>query len=317
MGFDALLGNDRLKENLCRSVSRGRIAHFYLISGPEGAGKHTLAGLLAAAILCKSPEKPCTTCPACRKVLSGTHPDFITVDDPEKKTVPVDLIRQARADVYVQPNEADRKIYLFPRAQDMGIPGQNALLKILEEPPPYGVFLLLTDNADKLLPTVRSRCVELALRALPDSLLHSRLSRDFPQASSEQIGGAIARSGGWLGQAARLLAENSAADPHTEGFAHAYAARSAMGLLQTLVPMERWKRDQLLPVLEQWLALLQSALVCRGGIKAISPLAHSLSTARSSQELLTGIRHLQKAIEYTQGNVSVAAVCGYLEWALR
>ena len=90
-----------------------------------------------------------------------------------------------------------------------------------------------------------------------------------------------------------------------------------MELLQVLVPMEKWKRDQFLPILEQWIQILESALVSRAGMQAISPAAHSLSTARSSQELMDGIRHLQKAIEYTQGNISVAAVCGYLEWALR
>ena len=168
MGFDALLGNDRLKQNLTRSLSKGHVSHFYLISGPEGSGKHTLAKLLAAAILCQGEDKPCGRCTPCRKVMDGSHPDFITVDDPEKKTVTVDLIRQARADVYIQPNESEYKIYMFPRAQDMGLPGQNALLKILEEPPKYGVFLLLTDNPDKLLPTVRSRCTELNMQALPE-----------------------------------------------------------------------------------------------------------------------------------------------------
>ena len=175
MGFDALLGNDRLKQNLTRSLSKGHVSHFYLISGPEGSGKHTLAKLLAAAILCQGEDKPCGRCTPCRKVMDGSHPDFITVDDPEKKTVTVDLIRQARADVYIQPNESEYKIYLFPRAQDMGLPGQNALLKILEEPPKYGVFLLLTDNPDKLLPTVRSRCTELNMQALPEDVLRSHL----------------------------------------------------------------------------------------------------------------------------------------------
>ena len=144
MGFETLLGNDRLKQNLTESLAKKHISHFYLISGPEGSGKHMLAKLLAAAILCQGSEKPCGVCNSCRKVRDGNHPDFITVDDPEKKTVSVDLIRQARADIYVQPNESDYKIYLFPRAQDMGLPGQNALLKVLEEPPKYGVFLLLT-----------------------------------------------------------------------------------------------------------------------------------------------------------------------------
>ena len=123
MGFETLLGNDQLKANLAESLAKGRISHFYLISGPKGSGKHTLAKLLAAAILCRGHRKPCGSCDPCRKVFSGNHPDFITVDDPEKKTVTVDLIRQARSDIYVQPNESDHKIYLFPRAQDMGLPG--------------------------------------------------------------------------------------------------------------------------------------------------------------------------------------------------
>ena len=74
MGFESFLGNARLKENLTASLARGNISHFYLISGPKGSGKHTLAKLLACAILCRGTEKPCETCDPCRKVLSGNHP---------------------------------------------------------------------------------------------------------------------------------------------------------------------------------------------------------------------------------------------------
>ena len=157
MGFEALLGNRQLKDNLISSLRRGRASHFYLISGPAGSGKHTLARLLAAALQCEDPQAPCGVCHACRKVLSGNHPDYITVEDPEHKKVAVKIVRQIRDDMFIRPNEGKKKIYLFP--QELGIEGQNALLKILEEPPGYGVFILLAENAEQLLTTVRSRSV--------------------------------------------------------------------------------------------------------------------------------------------------------------
>ena len=317
MGFEELLGNERLRDNLSSSIARGRISHFYLISGPAGSGKHTLARLLAAAILCRGSRKPCGECAPCRKVRGGSHPDFICVDDPEKKTVPVELIRQARSDIYIQPNESDHKIYLFPRAQDMGIPSQNALLKVLEEPPAYGVFILLTDNPEKLLPTVRSRCTELALQPLPEALLRRTLAQDFPDAGQDAIRSAMERSGGYLGQARALLEEGAAVSPQTEGFVRSFAGRDTMGLLQVLVPMEKWKRDQLIPELQQWTQLLENALACRSGLSAASPMVAELCSRRSAQDLLAAIRDLQKATEYAQGNVSPAAVCGWLAWTLR
>ncbi|MBQ5790868.1 MAG: AAA family ATPase, partial [Thermoguttaceae bacterium] len=78
MSFETLLGNDRLKKNLTESLARGHISHFYLISGPKGSGKHTLANLLAEAILCEGSRKPCGNCAHCRKMRSHNHPDFIT-----------------------------------------------------------------------------------------------------------------------------------------------------------------------------------------------------------------------------------------------
>ena len=316
MGFETLLGNDRLKENLTVSLSKGRVSHFYLISGPAGSGKRTLAKLLAAAILCQGRDKPCGVCGPCRKALKNEHPDFITIDDPEKKTVPVDLIRKARADIYIQPNESDYKIYLFPRAQDMGLPGQNALLKVLEEPPKYGVFILLTDNPEKLLPTVRSRCTELALTSVPEKQMRQHLTLKYPKASAADIAAAIMRSGGWLGQAQELL-EGGEIPPQTADFVRSFAARDTMGLVNVLVPMEKWKRDALMDLLTDWQMLLEDALACRAGLPSTSPLARELSQGRTAPELMQALKALQKAAQYAQGNVSPAAVCGWLAWELR
>jgi DNA polymerase-3 subunit delta' len=297
------------------SASKNRFAHFYLISGPKGSGKHTLARLLAAALMCEEAHRPCMQCSACRKILAGTHPDFITVDDPEHKNVAVRIIREARESIFIRPNEGSRKIYLFP--QTMGIEGQNALLKVLEEPPAYGVFIILSDNPENLLPTVRSRCTELQLNAVEPKVLKPWLAEKFPKASAEELDAAIRRSGGYPGQAEALLSGGEDLPAEVEALAKCYAARNSLGMAQVLVPMEKWKRDQALPVFAAWQSLFQEGLVCRSGVPAVSPAAKTLAANRSSKDLLAAVEIMRKAIEYTQGNVSVAAVCGWLVHALR
>ena len=315
MGFSQLLGNERLKENLTASLSRGHISHCYLISGPRGAGKHTLARLLAAAILCQGSGRPCLSCNPCRKVMENIHPDFITVEDPEHKTVAVKIVRQMRDDMFIRPNESDYKIYLFP--QELGIEGQNALLKILEEPPKHGVFILLSDNPEKMLPTVRSRCTELKLQALSRQALHRQLRMDFPQAQEADLEAAALRSGGFLGQAREILEAGDTVSPQTEGFLRGFAGRDGLELVRTLAPMEKWKRDQLVEILQTWLELAEMALASRTGGSPAPAAARALSESRSSTEIMHLIRHLKLALDYAQSNVSPAAICGYLSWAIR
>ena len=317
MGFERLLGNEHIKANLEMSLEKGHISHFYLISGPEGSGKHTLADLLAAAILCQGAHKPCGSCTPCRKVREKVHPDYITIDDPEKKTVPVDLIREARADIYIQPNESEHKIYLFPRAQDMGLPGQNALLKVLEEPPSYGVFILLTTNADALLPTVRSRCTELRMQPLPGNLLRGVLEQEYTGVSAEAISAAAERGGGFLGQAKRLLDEDGQVRQETARLVDALCKKDVLLLMQLLVPLEKSKRDALAELLQDWQMLLENALTASCGMRTVSDQARRLAAALDSRTLHRQYTLVRKAREYTLGNVSPAAVCGYLEWALR
>lgn len=314
MPFSALLGNARIKDNLTAALQQGKLAHFYLISGPVGFGKKTLARLLAAAAMCENPDKPCGKCPHCRKALASVHPDVIWVEDAEHKAVPVRLIRQMREDIFIRPNEAERKVYIFP--QEMGLEGQNALLKVLEEPPAYGLFLLLAENPEKILPTVRSRCVELKMQALPPEMMKPALLAAFPQAERTALDGAIARSGGALGQAMVLLADNLSDDPRTADFVAALCGRDTLTLARTLVPMEKLKRDALIPLLQRWTALTEEALAQRCGGQSVSALSQTLAQARNASDLSQIVARLQKCCAYAMSNVSPAAVCGYLLWHL-
>ena len=317
MSFDALLGNDTLKQRLTASLSKGKGSHSYLLTGPKGSGKHTLAKLLSAALQCTEANKPCCRCSQCRKVLDDVHPDVIIVDDPEHKTVSVKIIRQACADLYIRPNEGNRKIYIFPRAQDMRTEAQNALLKCIEEPPPYGTFLFLAEHSEQLLTTIRSRCVELRLSPLPDALLQQSLSKKFPQASTAAISAAALSSEGYFGKAMELLQDNADLLPQTLSFVPAYCSSAPGALFRVLAPMEKMKREQLRPILLQWHSLLAAALRVRSGLPAPHPLCKELASNRSTGALLRGSQVLTEALHQLEGNVGVAHICGTLSILLR
>ena len=125
------------------------------------------------------------------------------------------------------------------------------------------------------------------------------------------------RSGGFLGQAMELLEQGGALPPQTEGFLQALGSKNALLLTETLVPMEKWKRDQLLEILQSWLEILEEALACRSGITAVSAPARTLARQRTGEELYAAICQVKKALDYGRSNVSPAAICGYLQWSLR
>ena len=315
MEFTGFLGNSRLKQRLSASFAAGKSSHCYLLCGPAGSGKHTLARLLSAALQCEEQNPPCMSCRSCRKALAGSHPDIITIDDPEKKSVSVELIRQLQADAYIRPNEASRKIYLIPRAMDLTDAAQNALLKLMEEPPSYAVFLLLTDNAEKLLPTVRSRCAELRLEPVPAEAALAWLKGQFPQQSAEALQAAYRRSGGFLGQAAELLQKEGYA-PESLEFAEAFAKKDALALTKVLCALEKLPRVKLQELLEQWRQLLTDALLVRAGVAA-SPEAGSMGRSRTGGDLSGALRSIQRALDCCMANVGTGHICGWLLVQLR
>ena len=114
MELSALAGNRQIKQQLSQRQSRGGLGHAYIISGPQGSGKHTLANLMAAAMVCQGGgEVPCGKCAPCRKAMGGIHPDVMVVAGADHKPVSVDQVRALRSDAHIRPNEAQRKICLL------------------------------------------------------------------------------------------------------------------------------------------------------------------------------------------------------------
>ena len=136
-----------------------------------------LANVFATTLLCESGNsEPCGKCHSCRQAESGNHPDIIRVTHEKPNSISVDDIRtQVNNTVDIKPYQGPYKIYIVPEADLMTTQAQNALLKTLEEPPEYAVIFLLTENAEKLLPTITSRCVMLKLRNIRDKLIRKYL----------------------------------------------------------------------------------------------------------------------------------------------
>ena len=175
--FTAVVGHKDISNYIRNAVREDKVSHAYILNGERGAGKKMLANLFAATLLCeKGGPDPCNECHSCRQAESGNHPDIIKVTHEKPNSISVDDIReQVNNTIMIKPYQGPYKVYIIPQADMMTPQAQNALLKTIEEPPEYAVIMLLTENADTLLPTINSRCVMLKLRNIKDTLIKKYL----------------------------------------------------------------------------------------------------------------------------------------------
>ena len=167
MKLTNFIGNEKVIDRLSKLMESGRFPHALIIEGEEGIGKKTLAKDIACALVCRGNDKPCGECAQCKKAIGAIHPDISEyIPAGTDNSNHVDTDRNIINDAYVQPNEADYKIYILANAHCMNQNAQNALLKILEEPPKYVVFILTTNSKSALLSTVLSRSVCVSLEGV-------------------------------------------------------------------------------------------------------------------------------------------------------
>ncbi len=167
--FKDIIGQDNIKKHLQEGITKGKLSHAYIINGETGSGRHLIASALTKSLLCENRTAEgdaCGICKSCMQVDSGNHPDLRFISH-EKASISVEDIRtQLVNDIEIKPYSSSHKIYVIPDANKMTEAAQNALLKTIEEPPEYAMIILLTDNYENLLETIRSRCIILNTRPL-------------------------------------------------------------------------------------------------------------------------------------------------------
>ena len=204
--WDTVVGHAEAVAALREAVAGGRVAHAWLFTGPPGVGKTYVARVFAAALNC--PASGDGTCPACRKVLRGTHPDVHLIE-PEGEQFVVDDVRAAREEAWRSRHEGRTAVFILAEADRMNPYAANALLKVLEEPPPAVVFVLVATSAEALVGTIPSRARVVAFRQLPPATVADALAAELG-VTAEQAGWAAAASGGRLGRARALLTDEAA-----------------------------------------------------------------------------------------------------------
>ena len=180
-GFNEIIGHNQIVEHLKNAIRMEKISHAYILNGESSSGKMMLAEAFAMALQCESgKDEPCMNCRSCHQAAEHNQPDIIYVSHEKPNIISVDDIRhQLNNDIVIKPYSSKYKIYIVDEAEKMNTQAQNALLKTIEEPPAYGIILLLTTNADAFLPTILSRCITLNLKSVNEELIKEHLMKKY------------------------------------------------------------------------------------------------------------------------------------------
>lgn len=274
MGFEEFKGNPRVREYLISAFARKTVPHAFLISGNNEEEQTSLAKILSSALVCTGESAPCGSCAACKKAAAGLHPDIIWKEC-EKASIGVNEIRAIRNDAYVLPNDGEKKVYIIKQSDKMTHEAQDALLKILEEPPRFTNFILLCYNHSSLLTTIMSRVTHLKLQSTEDET-------NIPEEE-------------FLSPARELI--------------HAISKRSEIEVLKALVACEKKKRDEMKEILQCAILMLRDGMVlscgcddCILGNEASKEVGKNLST----KEIIAITDVLKDALALIPRNVGVA-----------
>jgi DNA polymerase-3 subunit delta' len=327
-----IVGHERVVELLRRAISHRRIGHAYLISGPLGVGKRTLAIRLAQALNCERlgpaappslvldgdgvpPEPPCRACRHCRLIESGSHPEVRVVGvQPPHRVLRVADVESIQADASLRAADVFRKVYILEQAELLHPDAANRLLKTIEEPPPSVVMILTTVDPEATLETIVSRCQHLRLRPLPRQPLADHLASSLGLAP-ERAELLAALSEGCVGRAHTLAGDEKALErrtKHLDDLTMLFNSDRLARLQFSRTLGDRWSKDQesVREVLGVWLRWWRDVLLTQNGLhhRVVNLDRRSLlerhAQMLSSTDVGAGVSSIRDIIQMLDQNVN-------------
>lgn len=243
-----LLGKREAQERVSSQISAKRLPHAIMLVGEKGIGKSVFADYICKLLLCEGDSAPCSECNPCKKIEKGIHPDiFKILPEGKSETIGVKTIAPIKEHIYIKPNDAAYKIFIVYSAERMNKFAQNALLKMIEEPPEDTFFIFTCQNAQALLPTVRSRVSMISLTPASEEEIIGELSLRFADRDKSEIEKATKMSGGNVGKAIDILSDSETAELYKdiENVARALCDKDRALLCLALGPYSKKKEKAL------------------------------------------------------------------------
>jgi DNA polymerase-3 subunit delta' len=322
------IGNERAVAAIERAVAGGSPQHAYLFAGPERVGKAALAMRLAQALNCAADgERPCGDCSACRRIASRAHADVFTVtleptsEGSQSTAVGVDQMREVERTVALAPYEGRSRVVIIDPADGMTTEAQNAFLKTLEEPPPHVVFVMVSAQPERLLPTVLSRCQRIDFRLVPAEAIESALrERGADGEEARTLARLAAGRPGWsfaMAAEPAMLERRREAIAQTRSFMTLSMAER-MKLAEKLAGRFKEKRDDVFDRIHEWESWWRDVLLAQSGAAESAANVDMRSEmeadaqACSQGAVLAFVKALGEAREHLRANVSARLVLEYL-----
>ena len=278
--FPRLYGNEKTKERIGALIDSKTLPHAFLIVGESGSGKTTLATEIAAALNCERKNDalsplPCGECNCCRRIYDGNFPDLKLLSKPkDRATLGVDPMKDFREDMFLSSTESEYKIYVIDDAECMTTEAQNALLKVLEEPPANVIIMILATAGDKILTTIKSRAQHIAMSRFDEAELERYLlnlspdARDLRRESEERFRSIIMSADGRLGLAIKLSNKKLAVECAEErneiiALIRAMTARHSYRELHDAIASLPQKRAELSLILESVISALRDLIIIK------------------------------------------------------